>query len=205
MANKYRAWVDGEVLTSANLIDFIQKGCLIVCDSSADYPDSSTRREGMAVYDKALDCELVFDGTNWVRTVAVTTTGVQTWTPTLTQSGTVTNTATEARYIRTGCVVEAWGYLSVTGSGTTNNNVTVSLPVTASGNASGATIGEVSLIVNSVSYIGVAQITSSTTISFRVAPGNAAASIGGTLSFGTTPNVALASGDTIRFHIRYTV
>lgn len=205
MANKYRAWVDGEVVTAANLVDFIQKGCLIVCDSSADYPDSSTRREGMAVYDKALDCELVFDGTNWVRTVPVTTTGVQTWTPTLTQSGSVTHTATEARYVRNGCVVEAWGFLSVTGTGTSGNNVTVTLPVTASGNATGALVGESLFVASGVSYVGVAQIASSTTLSFRVAPGNAATSLGGNGSFGTNPAVGLANGDTVRFHVRYTV
>jgi hypothetical protein len=199
MANKYRAWVDGEVVTAANLIDYVQKQVLIVCDSSADYPDSSTRREGMAVYDKALDCELVFDGTSWVRIMAVTTTGVQTWTPTLTQSGTVTHTATEARYVRNGCVVQAWGYLSVTGSGTSNNSVTVSLPVTASGNAVGSTVGSVMILASSTVYTGVAQVASSTTISFRVAAS------GGTNSFGGSPSVALANGDSIRFIITYTV
>ena len=68
MANKYRAWTDGEVLTAANLIDFVQKQVLIVCDSSADYPDSSTRREGMAVYDKDSDKLLTYttSSTGWV-------------------------------------------------------------------------------------------------------------------------------------------
>ncbi len=68
MANKYRAWADGEVLTAANLIDYVQKNVVIPCDSSADYPDSSTRREGMAVYDKNLDKLLVYttSTTGWV-------------------------------------------------------------------------------------------------------------------------------------------
>lgn len=68
MANKYRAWTDGEVLTAANLIDYVQKQVLIVCDSSADYPDSSTRREGMAVYDKNSDKLLTYttSSTGWV-------------------------------------------------------------------------------------------------------------------------------------------
>jgi hypothetical protein len=68
MANKYRAWVDGEVLTSANLIDYIQKNVVIPCDSSADYPDSSTRREGMTVYDKNADKLLTYttSTTGWV-------------------------------------------------------------------------------------------------------------------------------------------
>lgn len=68
MANKYRAWADGEVLTAANLIDYVQKNVVIPCDSSADYPDSSTRREGMTVYDKNLDKLLVYTTTTtgWV-------------------------------------------------------------------------------------------------------------------------------------------
>lgn len=68
MANKYRAWASGEVLTSANLIDFIQKNVLIPCDSSADYPDSTIRRQGMAVYDKTLNKLLVYTTatTGWV-------------------------------------------------------------------------------------------------------------------------------------------
>lgn len=68
MANKYRAWVDGEVLTAANLIDYVQKNVVIPCDSSSDYPDSSTRREGMTVYDKNADKLLTYttSTTGWV-------------------------------------------------------------------------------------------------------------------------------------------
>ncbi|MFM7062642.1 MAG: hypothetical protein ACKO04_03995 [Actinomycetes bacterium] len=68
MANKYRAWASGEVLTSANLIDFIQKNVVIPCDSSADYPDSTIRRQGMTIYDKTLNKLLVWTTTTtgWV-------------------------------------------------------------------------------------------------------------------------------------------
>ena len=68
MANKYRAWADGEVLTAANLIDYVQKQVVVVCDSSSDYPDSSTRREGMPIWDKNLDKLLVYttSTTGWV-------------------------------------------------------------------------------------------------------------------------------------------
>ena len=64
MANKYRQWADGETLTAANLIDYVQKQVVINCDSSADYPDSSTRREGMAVYDKNADALKVYTTTS---------------------------------------------------------------------------------------------------------------------------------------------
>lgn len=65
MANKYRAWASGETLTAASLVDYVQKNVVIPCDSSSDYPDSSTRREGMIIYDLALDKLLVWSGTAW--------------------------------------------------------------------------------------------------------------------------------------------
>ena len=54
-----------------------------------------------------------------------------TWAPTLTQSGTVTHTVTYARYYRIGTLVNAFAVLTVTGTGTANNVITVSLPFTA--------------------------------------------------------------------------
>ena len=54
-----------------------------------------------------------------------------TWTPTLTQSGTVTATVTSAVYGRWGRLIVGQFRLSVTGTGTGSNAVTVSLPVTS--------------------------------------------------------------------------
>ena len=53
------------------------------------------------------------------------------WTPTVTQSGSVTVTNTRSRYARWGRKIEVTISLSVTGSGTSSNQITVSLPVTA--------------------------------------------------------------------------
>ncbi len=55
----------------------------------------------------------------------------RTWTPTLTQSGTVTATVNHAVQARWGRLIVAAFRLTVTGSGTGSNAVTVSLPVTA--------------------------------------------------------------------------
>jgi hypothetical protein len=54
-----------------------------------------------------------------------------TWSPTLTQSGSVTRTVTHAVYGRWGRMIVGIFRLSVTGTGTGSNVVTVSLPVTA--------------------------------------------------------------------------
>jgi hypothetical protein len=123
MANKYRAWTDGEVLTAANLIDYVQKNVVIPCDSSADYPDSSTRREGMAVYDKGADKLLVYSGSSttgwtqpwnmpWGRVAFASTTTPQTTTSAVEQDLTglsVTFTAVANRIYRlSGFVVGKW-------------------------------------------------------------------------------------------------
>jgi hypothetical protein len=195
MANKYRVWVDGEVLTAANVTDYLQKGAVIVCDSSADYP-TAYAREGMTIYDKALDTQLVYTGATWVRTTPVTTTAVQTYSPTWTQSAAISGTVNEGRYLRTGPVVEAWVSLTATSAGTAGNSILVGLPVTASGNATGAPIGEFVWKRSAVNWVtGVALLNSSTTAIFVVQDFAAA--------FGALATIA--SGDDFRMHVRYTV
>jgi hypothetical protein len=53
------------------------------------------------------------------------------WTPTVTQAGSITKTVTYARYIKLGRLVIAQAYLAITGAGSSATAVTVSLPVTA--------------------------------------------------------------------------
>lgn len=62
-----------------------------------------------------------------------------TWSPTVTQSGTVTHTATRAKYARYGRTIHFSALLAITGTGTGANDIVISLPVTAA--ASGFTIG----------------------------------------------------------------
>ena len=50
----------------------------------------------------------------------------ETWTPTVTQSGSVTCTVTYAKYAQIQKLVVASAYLTVTGTGTANNPVLVS-------------------------------------------------------------------------------
>lgn len=196
MANKYRSWVDGEVLTAANVIDYLQKGAVIVCDSSTDYPTANAR-EGMFIYDKALDAMLCYSGTAWVRTAAVTTTAVETYTPALTQGVSVGfGTANEARYIRTGATVEAWVSVTATGAGTSGQQISLSLPVTPSGNYVGSVIGEFVWKRTGLDWVaGAALLDSSSKANFVASTFSGA--FGGTF--------ALASGDVFRMHVRYTV
>lgn len=61
------------------------------------------------------------------------------YTPTLTQAGTVTKTVTYARYIKLGRMVTVQAYLVVTGSGSSATLIEVTLPFTAA--QSGIVVG----------------------------------------------------------------
>jgi hypothetical protein len=120
----------------------------------------------------------------------------ETWTPVVTQSVNVTYTNIYARYQRIQNVVFVYARLNITSAGTAANAVTVSLPVTAK-----STIGiqgNMSLYDSSAStpYNGFAFGATTTTI-------QSAGDWAGTGVWGTTPNVAIASGDVIWLNLTY--
>ena len=123
----------------------------------------------------------------------------ESYTPTLTQSATVTKTVTYAKYLQIQklCIVNV--RLDVTGAGTGGNAVVVGLPLTsAAGNGlqyGSATIYDASTATN---YAGRCYQASTTTINFT---GDWSANG----LFGTTPNIALAASDQIHFSIAYEV
>jgi hypothetical protein len=126
-----------------------------------------------------------------------------TYTPTLTQSATISKTVNEARYIQTGRIVEVWVVLSPTSSGTASNALILGLPVAASGHLSSALVGDGYIYDGSganVTYHGHWRLTSTTTVNFT-SHGSAPA----TGAFGISPAVTIASGDAILAHLRYVV
>ncbi len=117
-----------------------------------------------------------------------------TYTPVITQSGTVTHTATYAKYLQIQKLVVATVNLSVTGTGTAGNDITVTVPVTAAANAS--TIGAGRILDSGTSnYTGSAEMASTTAV--VIIGYNQAAPIG------TTPSFGLAAGDSVRFMVVY--
>lgn len=58
MANQFKTFVSGDVLTAAQVNSYLMKQAVIVCDSSSDYPTSPN--EGMAVWDKAADALKIY-------------------------------------------------------------------------------------------------------------------------------------------------
>lgn len=199
MASQFRTFTAGEVFTAANVNNYLMKQSVIVCDSSADYP---TPNEGMVVYDKALDAFLSYTGSAWVRILPLTSTAAETWAPVVTQSGSVAATVTEATYVRTGAVVDAWAYLSITGSGTSAQPVTVSLPVTAAATLVANTVVGSGFILDTSAadqFPCAVALNSTTTVNFLIY------NTAGQGRFGVDPSTALASGDEVRFHVRYVV
>lgn len=87
------------------------------------------------------------------------------YTPTLTQSSAVTKTVTRARYQRIGRLVFVEVLLDVTGTGSANNAVTLSLPVTAAFGSAILPVGH--FLVHdfgTAHYSGIAVMASTTTV-----------------------------------------
>jgi hypothetical protein len=119
-----------------------------------------------------------------------------TYTPTLTQPGAITKTATYARYQQSGKTVTVNFRLDVTGTGTSANLVLVGLPVAAA--AATAIIGTGSIYDDSTGIRYVCQITGNTTTTCKF-------SIDGTSSnaWGIAPAIALANQDAIIGSLTY--
>lgn len=142
-----------------------------------------------------LDQVQVYTGSVWRPAIDYGTPA--TWTPTVTQSGTVTCTVNTATYFEFGSLVVAWFMLTVTGSGTVGNNVSVSLPVTSATSTSQPVgPGYVDDASGPLKYAGSWVLGSTTTVLLDV-------HAGATGTFGTSPAIALAASDVIRGQLIY--
>lgn len=123
-----------------------------------------------------------------------------TYTPTLTQSATVTKTTTYAGYSRIGNWIHGTVALTVTGTGTAANAVTVGLPVACVTGAN-IVIGTGFIFDASTGtalYKGILLLSSTTTAQFAVT----STATGGRL--GTEAfTAALASGDLVNYDFSY--
>lgn len=130
--------------------------------------------------------------------------GVDAWTtytPTLTQSATVTKTVTYAKYQRIGRLIVVNCVLTVTGAGTAANAITVGVPVAAA-SAGFMVVGAgyvQDVSAGPLNYSGIAVLSTTTTIQFANAQG---AATGGLLGVGGF-TAALASPDVVSFSITY--
>lgn len=134
-------------------------------------------------------------GLKWASTTAPSYTWTD-YTPTLVQSGTVTATVNWAKYADVGNIRFIDVSLSVTGSGTSNNIITVSIPSSAV--STGAVVGSGYFYDTSDTtyYPLIAETNSSTTVKFVPAAG---ISTKYHLGAGQPFSSSLASGDLIKF------
>lgn len=155
--------------------------------------------EGMVVFITGDDKFTVYSGASWIefgRLASATS-----WTPTVSQGVTtgISNTVSEARYVRIGNLVHFWVDVTVTGTGTAGSAITITLPITGSGHSGSIQIGSMLIFDASAAtrYQGTAE-GGSTTIS-------CAHNLSSTTFVGANPSFALANGDVIRATGHYLV
>lgn len=122
------------------------------------------------------------------------------WTPTVTQSGSVTGTVTRARYARYGRTIHAYCTFTVTGSGTGSNAVIIGgLPATAATSAIPCGVGLIYDNSAAANYQAVAYLASTTSVSLYSTGSTAGDPRLGAATF----TAGLASSDTVNINITY--
>lgn len=136
--------------------------------------------------------------------IAPYTGGLTSYTPTVQQSGVVTNTNAYSTWVRIGRLIIGWFNLAVTGTGVASNVIIISAPVAAATLANGATVGtalitDVSLTPDT-SFKGLLQVHSTLTdFSIKATATANEDDRLGVASF----SAALAAGDIIRGNFIY--
>lgn len=158
-----------------------------------------TPHRGQLAYDRVLD-KIIAQALNDSWQDVVPLGAWTTFTPTLTQSATVTKTVTYARYTKIGRLVIAQVALAVTGAGTASNAVLIGLPVAALNSAAIEDIGTGHIFDASavLVYKGHATYASTTTIQLRPSSTTTTGVLGA-----DTFTAALASGDEIGYSVTY--
>jgi hypothetical protein len=164
---------------------------------------SSTRPtgfEGLEIYETDTNKARIHDGSGWVTTAYLG--ALDTYTPTFTQSATITKTVLRSEYSQIGRHVCGDVSLAATSSGTSSNAIVVSAPVT-SASAIGQPVGSGYLVDSSAAnqrFPFIAILATTTTFQFVPAANDVTGLLGAASS---TFTLAVASGDTISFEYRY--
>ena len=120
----------------------------------------------------------------------------QDWTPTISQPGLIAKTITNARYTKINNLVIAYSQMSVTGTGTAGNAVTISLPLPSLKTSQNVGNG------------GIYDSTTSTMYHYWMYP-NSTTTVylvgdwAGNGVWGTQPSRGLGSGDQLYFFMTY--
>jgi len=189
-----KTWATNDVVTASDLNTQYRDQVLSTV-TSGTRPSGT---EGQMIYETDTDLCYIYNG-GWVRFGAGG--GWTSYTPTLTQSGAVTKTVTYAKYEKIGRLVSCNVYLTVTGAGTANAAITVSLPFTA---ATNVFFGSGYIFDSSLPQILMAVVIPSGTTAAQFFDTTQATT--GAVSLGQTGTAfafALAAGDTIAMGLTY--
>lgn len=183
-----RTWVHGPVVS-----DYVNHVTAATRPSTGGLPF-----EGQRIYETDTNTLLYYNGTAWV----IESEPAQAYTPTLTQSATVTKTVDEGTYQRSNGRCRGNARLAVTGAGTINNQIRVGLPV-AHDHPAGVVIGTfLAYDANATTFftgVLVTQGASGGTVAIMAQDGNLSQSYLGELGAQFT----LASSDVVTYFFDY--
>jgi hypothetical protein len=133
MAAGYKNWAAGNVLTAADLEDYtvLQSAMRFTNAAARDSALASVLTEGLIAYLIDTNTYTIYTGSAW-STIGPVHGQLTSWTPTVTQTGSVTVTNNYSRYHRQGRLITGWFSLTVTGSGSGSANIVIgAIPATA--------------------------------------------------------------------------
>ena len=196
----YKLFTAGAVLTAAEVNTYLEQQTIMVFATTAarDTALNTVKAEGMlssTLDDNTLD---VYTGSAWSSLIAPAWGAGLGFTPTLTQSATVTKTTAWAAYQRIGRWIHGTVTLTVTGSGTASNAVVVGLPVAAANSQFAIGQGSITNASPAEVHGGILNLTAATTANFVSTNGSAGA-LGAVAPF----TEGLAAGDTVTYSFGY--
>lgn len=184
----------GDTLTAANVDTLMLQSIMRFADSSArDTALSGVLAEGLHTYQDDANTVTVYTGAAW----EIVHEPPQSWSPTITQSLTVTGTVGRGWYQRSRGVFHAHLTWTATGSGTATNAIIITTPLTLANLED--IHGSISFRDTSGSIWRVGSVIADTTSQFRFVIDS------GTAEYGVAAGDGITNGDVLRvdLHGRY--
>ena len=117
----------GDTLTAANVDTLMLQSIMRFADSSArDTALSGVLAEGLTTYQDDANTTTQYDGSAW----NILNEPSQSWTPTISQPGSISKTVNWGFYRRSNGIYIANAKMTITGSGTATNAIAVTAPLT---------------------------------------------------------------------------
>lgn len=201
----FKDFVNGTALPETDLDDYLGKQVVMKFASAAarDAALGGVLREGMVAYLDDLNTVTVYSGAAW-STIGPVHGALPAWTPTITQSASVTSTITYARYTRNGRLITGWFNINITSAGTITNAVIIGgIPFTAAAMV-GTALGSGELFDASVPAKAGFNVFMETTTTISLRHQGSLSQADNRLGItGTSFAAALASGDTLSGYFSY--